>query len=342
MSIARQWPHIVVITLIAMSAPRRCGVAIAQDTPAPDAVASGVTTEGPIDPYQAMREGNRRLKEGKPAEALELYERAHRELPDAREIAFAEGLSQYHLGDYERARSLFRQAAAGENDSLADDATYSIGTTYHSDALLARDDPKAALAQLEQAMEHYQSVLSHDPDHAATRDAYRKAGATWRTIKQQMQQQQQQSSDGQNKEDRNEDEQQDQDQRQQEQPQDQQDQDQQSEKQQQSDEKQEQQQQEQDEQQEQQQQDDEQDHQQQSSEQSENEQESDSSATQEQQDQPEEQEEPKPVTADQEEQVSREQAQRRLRAMMQAVRERKERRREPTRLVPVRPVDKDW
>ena len=107
---------------------------------------------GPVDPYEAVREGNKLLKDGKPADALELYQLAEREKPDAREIAFAEGLSQYHLGDYERARELFRKAAAGKNDSLADDATYSLGTTYHSDALLSKDDPKAALSQLDRLL----------------------------------------------------------------------------------------------------------------------------------------------------------------------------------------------
>ena len=44
----------------------------------------------------------------------------------------------------------------------------------------------------------------------------------------------------------------------------------------------------------------------------------------------------------QQEEVSREQAERKLREMMQALRERKERRRHPARLMPVRPVEKDW
>jgi len=300
---------------------------------------SAVETDTPIDPYESVHEGNILLKDGNFADALERYERAKKAKPDAREIAFAEGLSQYHLGDYERARDLFRKAAAGKYDPLADDATYSIGTTYHSDALLGKDDPKAALSRLEQAMEHYQNVLNHDPDHAAARDAYRKAGTTWHTIKQQMQQQQQQQpSDNQDKNNENKSENQKQDQPKSDQKQEQSEQQdqQQSQDQQQQQSEQDQQQQDQQEQNDQNQQQDEQ----QSSESQDKQKPEEPDAQQQDQEQQEEKEQK--ASAEREEQVSQEQAERKLREMMQAIRERKERRRQPTKLVPVRPVDKDW
>ncbi len=321
-----RWAPSVVIAVVVGAG----SIAAAKDVPA-----SGVSENAPdapirVDPYEAVHEGNQLFKSGKPKEALTLYERAEREKPDAREIAYAEGLSQYQLGDYEQARALFRKAAAGKNDALADDATYGLGTTYHSDALLSKDDPKAALANLEQAMEHYRAVLRHNPHHAAARDAYRKAGAVWRRMKQQQQQQQKQSSD--NKDDKKD---QDKNQQQQDNKKKQQDKKQ-SDQQNQDADKQESSDKQQDQQKQNDQQQNDRDKQQEDSKRDQEEKKNSASKEQNQSQQQQ-------SSKEQAKQVSREQAERKLREMMQALRERKDRRRQPpTRLAPVRPVDKDW
>ncbi len=253
--------------------------------------------------HQAVREGNRRLIEANPTGALEAYQHAETLEPDARQIAFVEGLAQYDLEEFDKAREAFRKAAAFADDPLADDALYSLGTCDHAEALNNLDNPQLALSLLENAMGRYHDVLAKRPDHAAARDANFKAASLWRQIKQQMQEQQQQQDSCDNGEQQDGDEEKKEDQESQ------QNEDQQQQEQQQSqpsDEQQDEQQQEQSE----------------SAEQSEDQQQQ--------------------AQAEQQEQVSREQAERKLREMMQALRDRKKMRRKSAQKMPVTAVDKDW
>ncbi len=263
---------------------------------------------------KAVREGNRLLKAGDAASALEHYRQAETLQPDAREIAFDRGLGHFTLGDYDQAREAFEQAAGGESDALADDAIYSAGASEHAEALANEAQPQLALSKLESAMQRYQSVLSRRSDHLAARDANHKAAALWRTLKQQLEQQQQQQQQNNDQQDQNEEgEEQD---NQEQQPSQQQKDDQQKE------------------------QPSAQDQEQQSQEQ-ESQQEQSSSA--EEQDQEEEQsKEEQAQRQEEKEQVSREQAERKLREMMQALRDRKKLKPEEVRKVPISSVDKDW
>ncbi len=149
-----------------------------------------------LDARQAVREGNRQLTGGHPAEALEAYRHAEQLEPDSREIAFVEGLAHYDLKKFDQAREAFRRAAAPADDSLADDALYSLGVSDHAEALDSLDgNPKLALSLLENAMRRYHNVLAKRADHKAARDANFKAASMWRELKQQLEQQQQQQQD---------------------------------------------------------------------------------------------------------------------------------------------------
>lgn len=315
-------PYVQILVAAALLALGSIRPAAAQTTPAGTA---SIDTPAPIDPYETVHEGNRLLKSGDAAKALELYDRAESVKPDAREIAFAQGLGHYALGDYEAARDAFQKAAGAKNDALADDALYSAGTTYHAEALAHADQPKLALENLESAMQRYQSVLAERPDHTAASDANLKAATMWRQMKQRLEQQQQQQQDqGENQEENQEQ-------------QDQQDKQEKKEKQQQNESKKQDEQESSEQKQEEQQQSSEKDQQQ--NQQQDQDQQKESSSEQEQESQSEQSSE---AIEQREERVSKEQAERKLREMMQAIRERKENRREPVRFVPVRPVDKDW
>jgi len=260
-----------------------------------------------LNAHQAVREGNRQLTEGHPIVALEAYQHAEALEPDAREIAFVEGLAHYDLEEFDKARVAFRRAAAFASDSLADDAMYSLGTSDHAEALGNMDNPELALSLLENAMGRYHEVLGRQPKHTLARDANFKAASVWRELKQQLQQQppqQQESCDKDQDQDSSDQEKEDQ------QPQQSKD----------------------EEQQEQQSQPSEQAEQQEEQEQSE-------SARQPEEQQQQQQQQ---AQAQDQEQVSREQAQRKLREMMQALRDRKKMRRELVQKMPVTPVDKDW
>jgi TolA-binding protein len=270
-----------------------------------------------------VREANRLLLDEKPAQALDEYQKARALRPDAREIAFGEGLAHYRLGEYDQAREAFNRASGGVADRLADDALYSLGTCDHSEALAAQD-PKAALGKLENAMRNYQSVLADRPDHPAAKDANLKAASYWRQLKQQLQQQQQQQ---QQNSDQNKDQQQDDEQQQQnaDQNKDQPDKQQQEQNQ----------------------------NQDQQSQQQQQQQQAGQDQKQEQQEQKEQQQQSADKDQEQKDQqmqkqqaekedVSREQAERKLREMMQALRDRKKVRREEIKSPPYRPSEKDW
>lgn len=250
-----------------------------------------------------VREANELLRSDNPAEALKTYEEAARLRPDAREIAFDQGLAHYRLGQFDEARASFQKAAVGASDLLADDAMYGLGAIDHAQALSATE-PKEALAHVENAMRNYQTVLGNHPEHAAARDANLKAASYWRQLKQQLeqqqQQQQQQPSDSENQDQQEQNQQQ---QSQEQQPQDQQQQQQ----------------------------------QQQSEEQQQQEQ---TQASQDQQESKPQEQQEQMAQAD-EEDNSQEQAERKLREMIQAMQDRKKHRKEDVKPT-FRPAEKDW
>ena len=276
-----------------------------------------------IDPYEAMRAGNELLRSGDAAAALQHYDDAAKAMPDAREIAFAQGLAYQRLKQFDEAREAFRRAVAGPGDRLTDDALYSAAAIDHAEALQKSDDPRAAMSLLESAMDGYQAVLAARPDHEPARDANFKAATRWRQIRELLEQQEQQnqSSEGGEKQESEEKDQEQSNEQQQSSPSDEQ---QPSEQQQnQSSEE----------------PSDSTDQQQESAQQDKKE---DSSSTE-----GEEREEPRQDakesdSAEEQEQVSREQAERKLREMMQGVRDRRKDRRAPVAPVRVVPVDKDW
>ncbi len=278
----------------------------AESTPTPGGPATNQPERPQRSASEAVREGNRLLKERDAAAALQAYDQAEQVAPEERAIAFDRGLAHFDLKQFDEARSAFQEAATN-NDDLGRDARYGLATCDHAEALEKTDDPKSSLGLLEGAMRKYQGVLADDPHHQAARSANRKAAAVWQQLKQQLQQQQQQqqeSSSGDSEP---------------------QDQGEKNEQQQQSE------------------QDDSQPQEQQEAEaekqapQEEQEQKQESASDQ-------EKEEPKDPTqaSASEEQVSREQAERKLREMMQTLRDRKKARREPAPRAPVAPVEKDW
>lgn len=276
-------------------------VAVAQaevDTPAPVEEFAGLSAR------EVMREGNRRLIDGKADGALGAYDQAAKLLPDAREIAFGRGLAHFDLKHFDDARTAFEQVAVEGTDSLATDAQYGIGASDHMEAIENTDNPELAISLLESAMRRYHRVLAEDPKHQGALDANYKAASVWRRIKQMQEQQEKQQSDEgeegdeqeENKDKQKSDEKNDQDQQQKDS-------------------------------------DDENSDQEKSDEQQ---QESDSS------DKQDEKKAEQQSAQQKEQKVSQEQAQRQLREMMQALRERQKARQAQVIKMPVTPVDKDW
>lgn len=272
-----------------------------EDQPPSEPVAESF---GDLSARAAVREGNAKLLEGDAVTALDAYSHAEELRPHAPQIPFAQGLAHLAQKDFDAARDAFRAVAASDNARLANDALYSLGVSYHLEAMENSENPKQAVEKLESAMARYREVLASAPNHAAARESDYKAAAMRRQLKQLLEQQQQQDQQG-DQEEQEEDRQQS-DQEQQEGGQ-QQDQEQQS-----SD----------------QQQEEEGDQQQQQSADKSND---DSEEEKQQQAQKSEEEE-----------ISREQAERQLREMMQAIRERQKKRKSNVRKVSLPPVERDW
>lgn len=285
-----------------------------ESTPTPrseSAVEAPVEPTEAVDPHERVRAGNALLEEGEAAEALQAYNAAAQERPDAAEIAFDQGLSHYQLGQYAEARLAFERARLSARRSVQERAQYAYGACDHAEALTLKE-PKAMLAKLESAMRQYQDVLAQHADedappdaestfiNEAARDAYLKAGSTWRALKEMLEQQQQeqeqnQDCDNPQQQDDGQPQQQDQqsEQEEQEQPQEQQDQQQ-------------------------------------------------SQAESGQRDDQQDQQQASAATQQQQEQASREQALRQLRRLMDRQRQRQEQRQEAPPPPSVRPVGKDW
>lgn len=319
------------------------GIAYAQDSAPSPAVSPASQLPVMLEPHEAVRRGNELLKKSDPKSALDQYEEAARSLPEAREIAFDEGLAQHALGNQEQARTSFQKAMLDPPDSLSDDALYSLGAIDHSEALAPNADPKQKIGKLESAMEKYQEVLSRRPEHAAARDANQKAATYWRQIKQQMEQQKQQQQSQDNNQDKDEKQDQNQDQKQADNQKQDQKQDQQSQQQQQQAQKQDQQakQQKSDQSQN---ADQQQKDQQQQSAQAKKDEKKDQKESEDAQAQKsdEKQSEDQKPSADQTAMITREQAERQLREMMQAMQDRNKLHREDVTPPPAPAKSKDW
>lgn len=255
----------------------------------------------------AVRKGNTRLLKGYTVAALEAYAHAEKLRPEAPQIPFAQGLAHLAQKDFDAARDAFRAVAASDHERLANDALYSLGASYHLEAMENSENPEQAIEKLESAMTRYREVLASAPNHAAARESDYKAAAMRRQLKQLLeQQQQQQKQDQQGDQEEQEEDQQQSDQERQDGDQ-QQDQEQQSS-----------------------------DQQQEEGDQQQEQQSGDESK--------EESEEEKKQQAQksEEEEISREQAERQLREMMQAIRERQKKRKPNVQKVPLPPVERDW
>lgn len=292
--------HLLGLALIAPAAAQ----APPKDQPPSEPVAESF---GDLSARAAVREGNAKLLEGDAVTALEAYSHAEELRPDAPQISFAQGLAHLAQKDFDAARDAFRAVAASDNERLANDALYSLGASYHIEAMENAENPEQAVERLESAMARYREVLASAPNHAAARESDYKAASMRRQLKQLLeQQQQQQEQDQQGDQEEQDEDQQQSDQEQQEGDQ-QQDQEQQS-----SDQKQE-----------------ERDQQQ--------EQQSGDESNEESEEEKQQQ-----AQKSEEEEISREQAERQLREMMQAIRERQKKRKSNVQKVRLPPVERDW
>ena len=111
--------------------------------------------------------GNKLYEQGKFDKAIEEYDNALINDPDAAEPKFNKANSYYRLDDLEQAMNLYRQASAdSKNMKLVAKAKYNLGNTYFQQGSKQKDSNlKKAIEDMETAITHWRTVLDIEPEN---------------------------------------------------------------------------------------------------------------------------------------------------------------------------------
>ncbi|MHC1741805.1 MAG: tetratricopeptide repeat protein [Syntrophobacteraceae bacterium] len=111
--------------------------------------------------------GNAHYAAGEFDKALEAYEKALSEQPDAGEILFNKGNALFRKGEFDKAREAYRAAALHTKDpALEASAHYNLGNAVFEDGRkLLESDPQKAISQWGESVRHFHDALRIDPSH---------------------------------------------------------------------------------------------------------------------------------------------------------------------------------
>jgi len=112
-------------------------------------------------------QGNKLYKQGNFNEAINKYDQALVEAPQALEPKFNKANSYYRLDDLSKAMDLYRQVAAESKDmKLVAKAKYNLGNSYFQQGSKQRDSNlQKAIEDLETAIGSWRSVLDIEPEN---------------------------------------------------------------------------------------------------------------------------------------------------------------------------------
>ena len=112
-----------------------------------------------------VNRGNELYSAGDYDQALEAYEKALAEQPDAGEVFFNKGNVFFQKGEYDKAREAYQAAALHTKDlTLEASAHYNRGNAVFAEGRSELEtDPRKALTQWGQSVQHYQEALRIDP-----------------------------------------------------------------------------------------------------------------------------------------------------------------------------------
>jgi Ca-activated chloride channel homolog len=172
----------------------------------------------------AVRQGNQRYADGQYSEAINKYNEAEVEQPEAVVPKFNKANSYYRLDDLGAAIDLYQEVAAQSKDmALVGKAKYNLGNCFFQRGAKQRDsDLHKALEDMKTSIAYWREVLELDPENAKAARNIEVARLTIKDIldqikkqqEQQQQQQQQQQQDQQNQSDQQKQDQQQQGQQQ--------------------------------------------------------------------------------------------------------------------------------
>ncbi len=153
----------------------------------------------------AVRQGNQLYADGQYAEAINRYNEAEVEQPEALVPKFNKANSYYHLDDLGEAIDLYQEVAAESKDmALVARAKYNLGNCFFQRGAKQRDsDLHKALEDMQTSITYWRGVLDIDPKNEKAARNIEVARLTIKDIldqikkQQQEQQQQQQDQQGQ-------------------------------------------------------------------------------------------------------------------------------------------------
>ena len=146
---------------------------------------------------EATSEGNKLYRQGNFNEAINQYDQALVEAPQALEPKFNKANSYYRLDDLTQAMNLYREVAAESKDmSLVAKAKYNLGNTHFQQGSKQRDSNlQKAIEDMETAIGSWRGVLDIEPDNTKAARNIEVARLTIKDLLDQLNKQQQQQQD---------------------------------------------------------------------------------------------------------------------------------------------------
>jgi len=121
-------------------------------------------------PAKQINAANELLRQGETAEALRSYEAIAVANAVRDELHYNQAVAHYRNGELDAAANLFAQAAPSRNRQIAASSKYNLGNCSYQRALQsAEQQPKVAIAELQQAIAHYRGALRVTRDNADAR-----------------------------------------------------------------------------------------------------------------------------------------------------------------------------
>ena len=143
---------------------------------------------------EATSQGNKLFIQGNFNEAINQYDQALVEAPQALEPKFDKANSYYRLDDLSNAMNLYREVAAESKDmKLVTKAKYNLGNTYFQQGSKQKDsNPQKAIEDMKTAIGSWRSVLDIEPRNTKAAKNIEVARLTIKDLLDQLKKQQQQ------------------------------------------------------------------------------------------------------------------------------------------------------
>lgn len=142
-----------------------------------------------------VAEGNQNYSAGDFSAALDSYDAASVTMPESPELYFNKGTAFFGLGEYDKARDAFEQAALKTRDiRLQGLSQYNLGNCAFRESERQQDsDLQKALEHLERSVSHYRDALKSDPGLTEAAYNIEVARLTMRVILDEIQKQQEEA-----------------------------------------------------------------------------------------------------------------------------------------------------